>query len=230
MLLDGRNRVGTVGIPGREGEQRNVVIKEFNPVGVNRLKSLFQLSKARRAWDGGTALLERGINTPLPVAYLEKKKGLFGEKAFYLSELIEDCDEVRSLFRRALPDDLRKIVQVLGRYLSRCHRLGIYHRDLSDGNVLVKKNASGQHTFFLVDTNRIRIKKKIGVLRGVKSLVRLGIPAHLQRFFLSEYLGSGQVSRGMWMWYRGCKNTYTGYIECKKRLRLRQLARKLKIQ
>jgi serine/threonine protein kinase len=118
----------------------------------------------------------------------------------------------------------------LSQYLSTCHKKGILHRDLSDGNILVKKDESGKLRFYLIDTNRIRIKKRIGLLSGLKSLVRLGVPFDFQRFFLEHYLGATHVKRFYWFWYRINKSLYSNFVELKKKLRLRQLAQKLKIQ
>ena len=70
----------------------------------------------------------------------------------------------------------------------------------------------------------------MGLFRGIKNLIRLGIPPHSQRFFLEQYLGSKQLKRYFWFWYKTNKMVYSLYIEIKKKLRLKQLARKLKIQ
>jgi hypothetical protein len=67
-------------------------------------------------------------------------------------------------------------------------------------------------------------------LSGVKSLVRLGVPLDFQRFFLQHYLETPHVKRFPWFWYRINKSLYTQFVELKRKLRLRQLAQKLKIQ
>ena len=230
ILLDRRNRVGVVALPQRDGKNADIVIKEFRSRGVNRLKSLFLRGKAFKSWRGAVALVERGIETPPPVAYLEKRKGLFLDQSFFLAERVSGVEEIRFLFPKLPPSELRELLVSLSQYLSICHKKGILHRDLSDGNVLVKKDKPEEFRFYLIDTNRIKVKKRIGLLSGVKSLIRLGVPLDFQRFFLQHYLGTTHVKRFHWFWYRINKSLYTHFVELKKKLRLGQLAQKLKIQ
>ena len=70
----------------------------------------------------------------------------------------------------------------------------------------------------------------MGLLRGIKNLIRLGIPPDSQHFFLEQYLSPKQLKKHRWFWYKTNKMVYSWYIEFKKKLRLKQLARKLKIQ
>lgn len=230
ILLDRRNRVGVVALPQQDESKVDIVIKEFRSRGVNRLKSLFLRGKAFKSWRGAVALVERGIETPPPVAYLERRKGLFLDQSFFLAERVGGVEEIRFLFPELPPSELRRLLISLSQHLSNCHKKGILHRDLSDGNILVKEDKPEEFRFYLIDTNRIRIKKRIGLLSGVKNLIRLGVPLDFQRFFLQHYLGATQVKRFHWFWYRINKTSYTQFVELKKKLRLRQLAQKLKIQ
>lgn len=230
VLLAGRNRVGAVCLPHPDGGKIDVVIKEFLPLGVNRLKSLFLQGKAFKSWRGASALVQRGIETPLPVAYLEKRKGLFLELGFFLAERIRGVEEIRFFFLGLPCSELGGLLVSLARHLSRCHREGILHSDLSDGNILIKREGSGEFRFYLLDTNRIQVKKRIGLWRRIKNLIRLGVPPELQPFFIKNYLGAPRLKKSIWLWYRMNKVTYSLYVELKKKLRLRKLSRKLKIQ
>jgi serine/threonine protein kinase len=222
--------VGVVALPRQDESKVEIVIKEFRSKGVNRLKSLFLRGKAFKSWRGAVALVEKGIETPPPVAYLVKRKGLFLDQSFFLAERVSGVEEIRFLFPKLPSSELGRLLIPLSQHLSNCHKKGILHRDLSDGNILVKKDKSGEFRFYLIDTNRIRVKKRIGLLRGIKSLVRLGVPLDFQRFFLQHYLGTTHVKRFHWFWYRINKTSYSNFVELKKKLRLRQLAQKLKIQ
>ncbi len=230
ILLDKRNRVGVVALPQEDGENVYIVIKEFHSRGVNRLKSLLLPGKAFKAWHGAVALVEREIETPAPVAFLERRKGLFLDQSFFLTERVSGVQEIRFLFPKLPPSELRELLVSLSQHLSTSHKKGILHRDLSDGNILVKRDKSGNFRFYLIDTNRIRVKKRIGLLSGVKNLIRLGVPLDFQRFFLEHYLGETRVKRFHWFWYKINKSLYSNFVELKKKLRLRQLAQKLKIQ
>jgi len=229
LLLDRRNRVGAVRLPLQGRKNVEVVIKEFHPSSLGRLKSLFSPSKAFKSWQGASTLLELGIDTPFPVAYLEKRKKGFLEESFFLAERVSEAQEIRYLFRELAENELQKLLESLVRYLLSCHNQGILHRDLSDGNILAKEDEKGGFRFYLLDTNRIRLKQKIGLLKRIKNLIRLGVPEPFQPFFLSKYLQSSPLSRSVWFWYRLNKKSYSFYVELKKKLHLRQLARKLRI-
>ena len=229
-LMDSRNRVGVVALPLQGQKKVDVVIKEFRSRGVNKLKSLFLSGKAFRAWQGAMALTENKLDTPPPVAYFEKRKGLFLDVSFFLTERISDVQEIRFLFLELTSEKLRDFLASLSRYLSLCHERGVLHRDLSDGNILVKKDKSEEFRFYLIDTNRIRIKRRISPLNRIKNLIRLGVPPGHQRYFLEQYLGEDRVKRFPWFWYRFNKMVYSNTIKLKKKLRLKQLARKFKIQ
>jgi len=230
IIHQGRNRLGIVSLPQREGRQVEIVIKEFKPQGVDRWKSLFLPSKASKAWTGACLLLTRKVSTPFPVAYLEQRRRFFVDTCYYLCEKVSEAEEIRFLFRKLLPPELKAMLTALASFLTDCHKKGIFHRDLSDGNILVKRNDNKKYEFYLIDTNRIRLRKHMPLWVKLKNLVRLGVPPSFQRFFLSQYLGSSNLNNCRWQWYRLNKQCFSWYIKFKKKLRLRPLARKLKIQ
>lgn len=220
LLFDGRNRIRVIPFPLQEGKTVDIAVKEFFPQGLNRLKTIFLPSKAWKAWRGGVTLMEKGILTPVPVAYLERRKSFFVDESCYLTVLVKEVEEIRQLFRRLSPEKLSAFLRALARHLRRCHKEGVLHRDLSDGNILVKKDVQDGHVFFLIDTNRIRFKKKLNILMRIKNLIRLGVPREFQKYFLEEYTKTGQVKKWAWFWYRFGKQAYTWRIDLKKRLGL----------
>lgn len=230
LLHEGRNKVGIVPFPQKLEGQVEIVVKEFCPRGVDRLKSLILPGKARKAWSGAQGLKARAIGTPPPVAYLEKRGRLFLEKCYFLSEKVEGVEEIRALFRSLPLPELRTLLSSLAAFLRTVHDSGILHRDLSDGNILVRRERNEIFTFSLIDTNRIRIKNRIRLSQRIKNLIRLGIPPQVQSFFLAQYLEGPRIKKHLWWWYRMNKGTFSWYIGLKKKLKLRQLTRKLRIQ
>ncbi len=236
IFLDGRNKVGGVLIPTEDDRATPVVIKEYYSYGIDKGKSLFQLSKAAKAWRGACALIERGLETPFPLAWLEARKYGFVRESFFLSERIFGGREMRNFLRELGGDELRSLLAALARTLHICHERGIIHRDLSDGNILIKKddNADGGYHFFFLDTNRIRIRTPgtIGRLARAKNLIRLGIPASERLFFLERYAGRrGEAPSPIFVfWYRLNKKIFTLYVRIKRTLRLKKLARRLRLQ
>jgi serine/threonine protein kinase len=230
ILLDSRNRVGSVRLPLSGGREADIVVKEYSSRGLSRLKSLVLPSKAARAWQGAIALKERGLGTASAVAFLERRKRGSVRRSFFLTEEIKAADEIRGLFRGLPPSKLQPLLRALAAHLSLCHDRGVLHRDLSDGNILVESGEGGNFRFYLLDTNRIRLRKNLGGCRRVKNLIRLGVPAEFQDFFLREYFRGKTLRKRHRFWYKLNKRIFTGYVEAKKKLRLRKIARKLRIQ
>lgn len=230
LLLDSRNRVSAVRLPLSGGKEADIVVKEFSSRGLTRLKSLVLPSKAARAWRGAIALKERGLGTASPVAYLERRKRGSVERSYFLTEEIKAAEEIRGLFRSLPPSKLQPLLRALAAHLSLCHGRGVLHRDLSDGNILVGRDEGGNFRFYFLDTNRIRLRQRLGGCSRSKNLIRLGVPAEFQDFFLREYFGEKTLRKRHRFWYKLNKRIFTGYVEAKKKLRLRKIARKLGIQ
>src|SRR4030043_2485886 len=153
LLHEKRNRVGTVRVLLSSGLNRDIVVKEFLSRGIVRFKSLLQPSKAARAWRGALALKENGLRTASPAGSLEKRKRGLVERSFFFAARIDGAEEIRGLFRSLPAADLEPLLSELAGFLSQCHDRGVLHRDLSDGNILVKKDDSGRTLFYLLDTN-----------------------------------------------------------------------------
>jgi hypothetical protein len=230
IIHEGRNRLGVVSWPWMIAGFPRVVVKEFGFRGLNRLKSLFGPSKAVRAWRGAVALVERGLPTPFPVAFLEERRRGLVSSGYFLAGWVADAREIRHLFRELEGEALGRLLAALAPFLRECHDKGILHRDLSDGNILVKRAEEGGPRFFLLDTNRIRIRRRIGRRVRVRNLVRLGVPVARRREFVGLYFGD-KARLGLWFaYYRARKGAYAGAVALKKKLRLRTIARKLRIQ
>ncbi|MGB2906382.1 MAG: lipopolysaccharide kinase InaA family protein [Candidatus Aminicenantaceae bacterium] len=230
LLESSRNRIGEVFLSSPEGVQIPCILKEFRPRGIDRLKSVLIRSKACKAWRGSWALVEAGVDTPLPIAYMEKWSGLFLDHALFFALSVTDAPELRVLLRSHQEESQESLIKMLAAFVRKCHGHGILHRDLSDGNVLVREEGPPNHRFVLLDTNRIRIRKKVGRIRGIKNLIRLGVPGGYQRLFLTAYLEPHPLSLWLWQWYRSSKSLFSGYMTFKTKLRIRDIVRKLRIQ
>jgi len=230
VIHAGRNRLAALSldIPGRG--RREVVLKRFRPRGVDKLKTLFLPSKPLKAWRGARALLERGIPTPRPVAWLERRRAGTVAEGYFLAEKEENVREVRELFRGLEGDHLDTLLRSLARFLRTCHDRGVFHRDLSDGNVLAAEDGRGGYEFLLLDTNRVRRRKRVKGLRAAANLVRLGVPRERRRDFLAYYGRGRTPGRIFSLWYAFRKSWYTSWVRAKKALRLRTLAKKIGVQ
>ena len=231
ILLDARNRVAAVSIPVSASSSVDAVIKEFRASGFKKLKTLFTAGKAFRAWRGAVACLERRVPTPLPLAYLERRERGVVSESYFITAHIDGAVEIRRLLRALPPGDLADLLADLAKFLLFCHNQGILHRDLSDGNILVRAGEGRARSLFLVDTNRIsRRRGEIPFPARIRNLVRIGVPPDFRDLFLGFYLGEGRDRKSLRLWYSWNKTVYTGFVAFKKKLRLRRLAEKLRIQ
>ena len=227
ILLDSRNLVGALTIRSCSAHDFDVVIKEYRNSWLSRLKSRFRSSSAKRAWNNSSILVRRGIPTPSPIAYLEQRKRHRVEESYFIMEWLKNVEEIRYPLMTLSGPPLQSLVEALARFVYKIHSAGILHRDLSDGNILLRTKPEGGFHFFLVDTKRIRYPGKIGRLLAVGNLVRLGIPRHQQAAFLKSYLNKNPGY--LWLWYRLNKIRFSSRITIKKKLGLKKLAKMLKL-
>ncbi|MBX9808091.1 MAG: PhoP regulatory network YrbL family protein, partial [Flavobacteriaceae bacterium] len=140
-----------------ELDDKTINIKSFKiPHLINKIAyKYFRKSKARRSFEYATALLEKGIGTPQPIAYFENYDLVGLKDSYYVSEQLK-CDlTYRELVE--IPDfpDHENILRQFTRFSFDLHGKGIEFLDHSPGNTLIKKNTEGNYDFFLVDLNRM---------------------------------------------------------------------------
>jgi tRNA A-37 threonylcarbamoyl transferase component Bud32 len=167
----------------------DVVVKQFRNQGARaRLNRRWKGSKAERSWKVARALLEAGLLTPAPVMRIESVEP--EGPSFYVCRQLTDAAEARYLLRAANTGDigdgdvgLPRFLEDLGRLARKLHEAGIWFRDFTSGNVLVR---SGE--LYLVDLNRARVGKAPSLSERMRDLSRMPVlrPEH-QAIFLSGY-------------------------------------------
>jgi hypothetical protein len=230
ILHRARNTVTAVRVPLADGRTLDLAVKEFSPRGLHRLRTLFGRSKAERAARGAARLLAAGLRTPAPVAVVERRRRGTVEKAWFAAERVRDAVEIRAFFRDLEGDDLGRLLAVLARELRAAHEAGLLHRDLSDGNILVECGADGAFRLHFLDTNRVRCRRRLGGRARAKNLIRLGIPQGRRREFLALYAGGVGPEPAFIRRYERSKAAFERWLRFKKKARLRQWARRLKLQ
>jgi hypothetical protein len=230
ILHRGRNLVTAARVALADGRALDLAVKEFSPRGLHRLRTLFGRSKAERAARGAAWLLAAGLRTPAPVAVIERRRRGTVEKAWFAAERVLGAVEIRALFRDLEGVELHRLLSGLARELRVAHDAGLLHRDLSDGNILVERGSEGSYTLHFLDTNRVRCRRRLGGRARAKNLIRLGIPEGRRREFLSLYAGGGGPEPSFVRRYERSKAAFERWLRFKKRARLRQWARRLKLQ
>ena len=167
IIHDGRNRLRRCNIYGYE-----LVIKRFKkPHLINRfVYGSIRDSKAERSYEYAFKLLEKNINTPIPVAYIEVYS--FGLRdSYYLSLYTSIKREMREFCDLESVDNNRFILEAFGKFTANLHNKGVLHIDYSPGNILFD-TVHGRPVFTLVDINRMKFVN-VSEEMGYKNLQRL---------------------------------------------------------
>jgi hypothetical protein len=207
-----------------EIEGKTINIKSFKiPHLINKIAyKYFRKSKARRSFEYGTILLEKGIGTPQPIAYFENHDIIGIKDSYYVSEHL-NCDfTFRELVEN--PDflDHENILRQFTRFSFGLHEKGIEFLDHSPGNTLIKKKSEGNYDFFLVDLNRMNFHKVMSFDLRMKNLSHLTVNKKIINVISNEYSKHFAVQSDAVIFEKIC--FYTDDFQ--KRLRRKKLLKK----
>jgi hypothetical protein len=180
LLRKARNAIWTIADPRREGTR--LVVKQ--PVKMHLHKQFldrFKPSKALRSWSGSSDLLRRGLGAAPPVAYWEKIGDRSLKQNYYLCEYVAAEFSARELLSAFAAGETAyagigeaDAYRLLADFLLRLHGRGIYFRDLSGGNILIRQDADGTPQFLLIDTGRIHaFDWPLTLAQRISDLVRI---------------------------------------------------------
>jgi hypothetical protein len=165
-----RNKIKLFDLNGKIVNVKSFKIPHF----INKIAyKYFRKSKAKRSFEYANKLIELGIGTPEPIAFVEFSSLLGLENSYYVSEHLL-CDlTYRELVE--VPDypDRDNILRQFTKFSFDLHEKGIEFLDHSPGNTLIKKNANGNYNFFLVDLNRMEFHNEMSFETRMKNLCRL---------------------------------------------------------
>ena len=168
-IKSGRNEIKIIEYGGV-----SLCVKSFIKVTTfNRLMySWFRATKAKRSFDIAVKLLQRGIQTPFPMGYTEVfGKGGLVRKSFYVSAFLEHEWRLSDVLPEEHPEGTHIISEYARFMAQKVHPAGVWHADMSNGNVLINRYRDG-YSFALIDLNRIRFKKRITPEKGLHNLQR----------------------------------------------------------
>lgn len=172
-----------------ELNDKTINIKSFKiPNLINKVAyKYFRKSKARRSFEYATILLEKGIGTPQPIAFLENFNWLGLRDSYYVSEHLVTELTYRELVE--IPDypDHENILRQFTRFSFDLHEKGIEFLDHSPGNTLIKKRTEDSYDFFLVDLNRMEFHDTMSFEMRMKNLCRLTPVKEMVAVMSNEY-------------------------------------------
>jgi len=159
-LRKARNAIWTIDDP-RDASKKLVIKQPIKVPWYKKITDYYKPSKALRSWSGANELLRRGISNAKPIAYFEHTDDASRTQNFYLCEYVKSDFSARTLFTSfakgetsfmgLAKDDAIKQVQ---EFLFNMHQRGVFFRDLSGGNILIKLNKDNRLNFSLIDTGR----------------------------------------------------------------------------
>lgn len=186
-VYNGRNDVRFVEINGVV-----LAIKYFKRITLaNRyIFATVRKSKARRAYEHSELLIQKGITSPQPVAYVNRYRYGMLHKSYYVS-LYTDYSPLTRILQLPI-SEAEPILKTFARFIFRVHQAGAFHKDLTVSNVLYF-HQDHQYDFSLIDTNRM-IFQPYSFKRGMSNLDRLALPVETVGIIAAEYAHQANVS------------------------------------
>lgn len=187
-----RNKIKIINAPNG-----SIVVKQFkraNPW--QRIAyTFFRKSKAERAFENAKQLIERGIDTPQPIAFENIKKcGLFLQ-GYYISA-VDNNPPIQQLLKKEDGWD-KELAKAFAQFVAELHEKGILHHDLNSTNVLYHRDETGKYRFSVIDINRMDFYDsidEIGINQLLENLTRFTGNMELFEFVAREYASARNIN------------------------------------
>jgi serine/threonine protein kinase len=167
------------------GEEK-IIVKSFKiPHFFNKIiYSCLRSSKAERSYKYALKLIEKEINTSMPVAYLEEKQTGLLTSSYYVSIYKEYPGMLRELRYSPLTEK-KELACAFARFTADIHQKGVFPLDYSPGNILYQK-IGDEYNFCLIDINRMRFVP-VDLALGAYGFRRLWGNEETLSFIAKEY-------------------------------------------
>jgi tRNA A-37 threonylcarbamoyl transferase component Bud32 len=121
---------------------RDVVIKRYKHVGIiHSIRHTFKRSRGYRSWLSGRRLVELGIPTPLPLAYIDVHKGPLLWQSYAITAYVDGPTLYHLLESQRVSDGTkRRMVRQALHLIERLGELSIGHGDMKRTNLLCARS------------------------------------------------------------------------------------------
>jgi len=152
LLFDRRNVIKIINY-----ESNSYVVKSFKvPHIINKIAySFFRESKARKSYVNSVRI-EKYV--PKAIGYIEFKEFGLLSNSYFISEEFKYDFTIREPLIESDFSDKENIFKAFAKFTLALHNDGIFHKDYSPGNILIKKNGDN-YEFKIVDVNRMVFKE-----------------------------------------------------------------------
>ena len=132
------------------------VVKSFKiPHFINKIVyAHFHPSKAKRSYMHALLLLERAIETPHPVAYVEIRRNSLLYESYYVCEKNPFTREFREICHAPATEEMASVLIDFAIFTASIHDKNVLHKDFTPGNILFGRKGN-HYDFQLVDINRM---------------------------------------------------------------------------
>lgn len=166
------------------------------------LSNYVMKSRAEKSWKAAWDLIRIGLQTPLPVAFLEKRRWGGLHEALSLSEYLEGALPLQKLWGQGIPPAERKSLSFLvASRVAYLHQSGIVHGDLKPSNLLMRKEKDGRYGLYFTDLESLFRVLKIQSSHRTRDLAAL-LSSFLRRTesfdqvrFFANYLRGEKMPR-----------------------------------
>lgn len=156
-------------------------------------------SKAQRSFEAAEFLMQRGISTPLPLAWLDRWEGNRLIESYYLCEF-----EPAICFRDALShiyyeerdnEPLMQLLLAVAPGIRAMHDAGFQHGDMGNQNILLPKDQQGQWLApQFIDLNRARYgASPLTDAERAFDISRIVLPGQYLKIFKHIYFNHGDI-------------------------------------
>jgi tRNA A-37 threonylcarbamoyl transferase component Bud32 len=151
-----------------------VCVKGYRYVGLwYSLKNIFKKSRALKSWVAAHGLLVRGVETPLPLAVVERTWGPLRREAFLITQMLPEARELNNyILATELGGRKPAFLRALAEQLRHMHDQGIYHADLKSNNILVQEAGAGWR-FSYIDLDRTHFLGSLSFSQRANNLAQI---------------------------------------------------------
>lgn len=145
VIYRGRNTIASID---------GINIKEYARPGLVKafIYGCLRTTKAARAYANAERLTSMGFTTAEPFGFIEIRNGKLLTRSYFISSQLEGYSDVRFLQHHP---DRDEIIASMATLLAHLHDAGVYMKDFSPGNVLYRRDDSGELQWALIDINRM---------------------------------------------------------------------------
>lgn len=159
-------------------ENVQVCVKGYRFLGIPyALKNLLRRTRALKSWAAANGLMVRGVDTPLPLAMLERRWGPFIRESFYITSWLDTARPLNTYIQTAGGLSARQtraaFITACALAIRKLHASGIYHADLKSNNILVTERGDSSWGFSFVDLDRVAFQRRLSFQQQANNLAQI---------------------------------------------------------